>query len=387
MMSIADSPQTRSFLNNIEESYQNYQSLVHEEFTHLKTGSPASSQGSNREKEKATNLIIEEIGKLETYTRQSTTDKITRLHEIGIEWRRMTILITGAFLVIGIVISLLINRSITHPLSLLEKKTKEIGKGNFKEDLHLSSPPELAALASAFNLMSNKLNELDKMKSDFFSSIAHELRTPLSTIKMGTYLLKEGMEGPITEKQKDLLIVFEKESNRLIGLVNSLLDLAKMEAGMMSFKLEPKNMSPLIHQAIEEIGPLVEAKKINLEVSVKEGLPILKIDSDRILQVLRNIIGNAVKFTPEGGQVKISARDVDHGVEVSVVDTGPGISTGDLITIFEKYQQTTTGRSNLVEGTGLGLAIAKQIITLHGGKIWAESDLGYGSTFIFVLPA
>jgi two-component system sensor histidine kinase GlrK len=155
----------------------------------------------------------------------------------------------------------------------------------------------------------------------------------------------------------------------------------------MSFNLEPENISPLIYQAAEEIGPLIEAKKINLEVGVTEGLPILKIDSDRILQVLRNIIGNAVKFTPEGGRIKIYARDVDHGVEVSVADTGPGISTGDLITIFEKYQQTTTGRSNLVVGTGLGLAIAKQVITHHGGKIWAESELGHGSTFIFVLPA
>jgi two-component system sensor histidine kinase GlrK len=242
-------------------------------------------------------------------------------------------------------------------------------------------------LANAFNLMCSKLNELDKMKTDFFSSIAHELRTPLSTIKMGTGLLREGAEGPLTEGQRNILAIFEKESNRLIGLVNSLLDLSKMEAGMMSFNFKPQTIDPLIHQAIEEIGPLVEAKKINLEVMATERLPILKIDSDRILQVLRNIIGNAVKFTPERGRVRISARNVDHGVEVLVTDTGPGISTGDLITIFEKFQQTTTGRSYPVEGTGLGLAIAKQIITLHGGKIWAESDLGHGSTFIFVLPA
>jgi two-component system sensor histidine kinase GlrK len=159
-----------------------------------------------------------------------------------------------------------------------------------------------------------------------------------------------------------------------------------MEAGMMPFNLEPENISPLIHQAAEEIGPLIEAKKINLEVTVTKGLPIIKIDSDRILQVIRNIIGNAVKFTPEGGRIKVKARDVDHGVEVSVADTGPGISTGDLINIFEKYQQTTAGRSTLREGTGLGLAIAKQVITHHGGKIWAESELGHGSTFIFVLP-
>ena len=387
MISIADSPQTEIFLNNIKETYQKYQSLAHEEFKYRTTGNSSSHQEFNRGKEEATNSIITELGKLETYTRQNTTDKIKKIYEIGIEWRQMAIVMTGAFLIIGIIISLLINRSITHPLSILEKKTKEIGKGNFKGDLHLPSPPELAGLANAFNLMCSKLNELDKMKSDFFSSIAHELRTPLSTIKMGTGLLREGAEGPLTEGQRNILAIFEKESNRLIGLVNSLLDLSKMEAGMMSFNFKPQTIDPLIHQAIEEIGPLVEAKKINLEVMATERLPILKIDSDRILQVLRNIIGNAVKFTPERGRVRISARNVDHGVEVLVTDTGPGISTGDLITIFEKFQQTTTGRSYPVEGTGLGLAIAKQIITLHGGKIWAESDLGHGSTFIFVLPA
>jgi two-component system sensor histidine kinase GlrK len=169
-------------------------------------------------------------------------------------------------------------------------------------------------------------------------------------------------------------------------MLNSLLDLSKMEAGMMSFNLEPKNIRPLIDQAIEEIGPLVEAKKIHLEVMAMEGLPTIKIDSERILQALRNIIGNAVKFTPEAGRVRISVRSIDHQVEVSVADTGPGIPPGNLIKIFEKFQQGTTGGSSPIQGTGLGLAIAKQIITRHGGKIWAESSSGQGSTFIFVLP-
>ena len=387
MISIADSIQTRSFLNKIKESYQHYQSLSHDELKYIKARISYSRHSFNQEKEKATNSIIDELGKLETYIRDNNTDKIKRLHEIGTGLRRLAMVITGAFLIFGIVNSLFINRSITHPLSVLEKKTKEIGEGNFKGNLDLSSPPELAELAGAFNLMCNKLNDLDKMKADFFSSIAHELRTPLSTIKMGTALLREGGEGPVTQGQRDILDVFEKESNRLMGLVNSLLDLSKMEAGMMSFDFEPKNIRPLIDQAIEEIGPLVEAKKINLEVKVMERLPIIKIDSERILQAIRNLIGNAIKFSPERGRVRISVRSVDHGVEVSVADTGPGIPTGDLVTIFEKFRQATTRGSHPIKGTGLGLAIAKQIITHHGGKIWAESELGHGSTFIFVLPA
>jgi len=387
MISIADSIQTRSFLKKIKESYQNYQSLSHEESKYIKGGISSSRQSSNQEKEKATNSIIDELGKLETYIRENNADKIRRLHEIGAGLRRLAIVITGAFLIFSIVISLYINRSITYPLSVLEKKTREIGQGNFKGNLDLSSPPELAELAGAFNLMCNKLNELDKMKADFFSTIAHELRTPLSTIRMGTTLLKEGGEGPVTQGQRDILDVFEKESHRLMGLVNSLLDLSKMEAGMMSFDFEPKNIRPLIDQAIEELGPLVEAKKINLEVTVMERVPMIKIDSERILQALRNLIGNAIKFSPERGRVRISVRSVDHGVEVSVADAGPGIPPGDLITIFEKFRQATARGPHPIEGTGLGLAIAKQIITHHGGKIWAESEIGHGSTFIFVLPA
>jgi len=386
MTSMADSFQTRSFLNNIKYSYQNYQSLLQDELKYLKTGDSYSRQWFSQEKDKATKSIIEELGKLETSIRLNTTDKIKGVHEIGTELRRMAMVMTGAFLIVGMVISLLINRSIIHPLSLLEKKTKEIGKGNFKEDLNLSSPPELAQLADAFNLMCNKLKELDKMKSNFFSSIAHELRNPLSTIKMGARLLKEGAEGPVTEGQRGSLAVLEKESNRLMGMLNSLSDLSAMEAGMISFKLETKDIGPLIYQTIEEMGPLAEAKKINLEVLVPEGLPILRIDGERILQALRNILGNAMKFTPEGGRVRISVRAVDQRVEVSVADTGPGIPAGNLITIFEKFQQATTGGSPPVHGTGLGLAITKQIITHHGGKIWAESKSGHGSTFIFVLP-
>lgn len=384
---IADFSPTDLTLKKIKEFYQNYQSLVHEEAEYLKAGYPDSYLSFNQKKEEVTQSIISEIEKLKTTIRQNATSKIKILYEIGKKLRQMGMVMTGTFIIIGILVSLFINRSITTPVSILKKKTKEIGQGNFQGNLNLSSPPELAELAGAFNLMCNKLNELDKMKSDFFSFITHELRTPLSTIKMGMDLLRDGAEGPVTEGQKELLTIIEKESYRLIGLVNSLLDLSKMEAGMMSFHLQPQNIAPLIDQTIKELGPLVDSKKIIFERMVKEGLPNVKIDSERILQALRNIIGNAVKFTPEGGRVKVSARSVDHGVEVSIADTGPGIPKENLITIFEKFQQAITDRTLPTQGTGLGLAIAKQIIIHHGGKIWAESQLGHGSTFIFFLPA
>jgi two-component system sensor histidine kinase GlrK len=303
------------------------------------------------------------------------------------EARRMAIVVTVAFLILGIGVSFLINDSITQPLSVLKRKTGEIAKGIFKGDLVLSSPPEIGELAHAVNLMCNKLNELDQMKSDFFSSMSHELRTPLATLKMGLGLLKDGLEGPITEKQLQLLTTLERETNRLIGLVTSLLDLAKMEAGMMTYHLEPNPLDPLLNQVFKEMEPLVLAKKVLLSKQVPKELPILKIDPERILQTLRNLIGNAVKFTPEGGQVTVSARPVGKAVEVSVSDTGPGIPKENLTAIFEKFRQASVKGPQYMKGTGLGLAIAKQVITSHGGKIWAESEPGRGSTFFFVLPA
>lgn len=383
-----DFPQAGHHLKKIQELYQNYQSLVHEEAEWIKAGlSKGQLPSLSMKKEQRAQSIIHELEQLKINIRQNSTDKIKRLYTIGIEFRQMGIMMIGTFILIAIIVSMLIKRSITLPVSLLKKKTQEIGQGNFKGDLRLSSPPELAELAGAFNLMCNRLKDLDQMKSDFFSTVTHELRSPLSTIKLGMDLLKEGMEGPITKGQREILEGLEKECLRLIDLINSLLDLSKMEAGMMPFHLEPQPIAPLIDQTLKELKPMVDSKKINIQTRIMEGLPVIKMDRERILQALRNLIGNAVKFTPERGQIKVTARTVDHGLEVSIEDTGPGIPKENLITIFEKFQQVVTDQTSPNQGTGLGLAIARQIITHHGGKIWANSQLGHGSTFFFFLPA
>ena len=385
VISIADAPQTRDFLNHAKESYQTYQLLFDEEVKYLKAGHHYSQEWYKQEKDRAASVIIGELDKSKAYTEQNTYDKINKLYESGANVRRMALVMTVAFLIISISISLFINRTITQPIAIMKKKTREIAKGNFEGGLHLSSPPEIGDLAEALNLMCNKLQQLDQMKSDFFSSVSHELRTPLTTIHLGIGLLNAGAEGAITENQRELLGTLQNESKRMIEIVNSVLDLSKMEAGMMTYTFEQKDLAPLIGRTIHEIGPLVKSKKINLQVKLVEKLPIINVDSERILQVLRNLIGNAVKFTPDGGQVTVSARSVNGGLEVSVADTGPGIPAEDLTTIFEKFRQVDS-KTSQIEGTGLGLAITKQIITRHGGKIWAKSVLGSGSTFVFVLP-
>jgi two-component system, NtrC family, sensor histidine kinase GlrK len=212
--------------------------------------------------------------------------------------------------------------------------------------------------------------------------ISHELRTPLTTIKEGSSLLLDRVAGPVTEKQEKLLGILAAETRRLIELVNSILDLSKMEAGMMSYTLEEGSVGPLIEQAVTEMAPLMETRRIRLETLISDELPLSRIDTERILQVLRNLIGNAIKFTPEGGRITVYARGSDTGVEVTVEDTGVGIPKEHLATIFERFQ--TADRK---KGTGLGLAIVKHIITAHGGKVWVENRPGGGAIFAFVLPS
>jgi len=385
-MSIADSTQTIQSLNITKEYHQRYQYLFDEEVKHLKAGYGYSPKQYQQEKEEATDRVIEELEKLGSYSRQNIYDKITRLNKAGAESRRVVIVMTGAFLILGIINSLFINRSITQPISVMKRKTREIAKGNFDGNLSLSSPPEIEELATALNLMCNKLKDLDKMKSDFFSSMSHELRTPLTSIKAGVGLLRDGVGGALVDKQKRLLAILSMETDRLIDLVNSLLDLSKMEAGMMTYHFEQGDLVSLIDRAMMEIGPIAESKKISAEAKISGSLPRIRMDNERILQALRNLIGNAVKFTPDGGRVKVSAHLVNRSVEVSVVDTGPGIPPENLSTIFHKFRQATPTGSYPIKGTGLGLAIVKHIITSHGGKIWVESKPGLGSTFIFVLP-
>jgi signal transduction histidine kinase len=169
--------------------------------------------------------------------------------------------------------------------------------------------------------------------------------------------------------------------------VNALLDVAKMEAGMMTYNFDQESLMPLIQKAIQEITPLTEAKKIKVWLEINEELPYVKIDKERILQVLRNLIANAVKFTPERGQIIVSSYHENRGILVSIKDTGPGIPHENLHAIFEKFHQPPVKSSEWMKGTGLGLAIVKNVVVAHGGEVWAESELGQGSTFFVLLPS
>ena len=375
-----------SFVQNdslkiIRESHQRYHSLVAAEVKKLKDNSAYDGNWYKAEKEKAADAILEEVKKLDEFSRKAFYNKSLIVSDAGAQARTVAVISFIVTVLLVILLSFLVTRSITNPLLKLVKKTRDIQTGIFDCNLDVSAPPEIRELTEALNLMCNRLKEVEKIKTDFFAMISHELRTPITTINEGASLLLEAACGSTTEKQSRLLSIITAESNRLITLVNSILDLSKMEAGMVKYHFERRSIAPLIEQVITEMAPYAEAKRIHLENSTGADLPFCRMDSESILDVLRNLIGNAVKFTPEKGHVLIKVHPLHGGVKVSISDSGPGIPREKLSAIFEKYVS-----SDQKKGTGLGLAIVKHIVTAHGGKVWAENDPRRGSIFVFVLP-
>lgn len=380
--STANNAVKRDSVKKIENSMAAYERVVNEQVDRLRRHRHYNLGRFQTAKDEASDNTLEELTKLEGYVRQDVEKRISMAGEAGNSAPRIAFAAFVVTLLSALVMALIVTRSITRPLTKLVNKTKEISEGVFKSNLKIHSPPEIAKLAESFNSMCDKLSEVDRMKNDFLSMISHELRTPLTTIKEGTSLLLEKIGGEITQKQERLLTILTAETNRLIGMVNSILDLSKMEAGMMSYDFEEASISPLIDQAIVEITPLIEAKKIILRREIPDNLRFLKIDEGRILQAVRNLLGNAVKFTHENGRIAVLARNMKDSVEVSIEDSGPGIPPERLQIIFEKFSGSDHKR-----GTGLGLAIVKHIIEVHGGRVWAENNFGQGSKFIFVLPS
>jgi len=332
------------------------------------------------------NRNLTEIIRLSRWDRD---EKAVLSNRISMQVLRVTGITAVLIILMGILMSFLNTRSINRPLRLLQDKTKEIAKGKFGEITNIASPPEVKELADHFNAMCRRLKELEEMKLDFISHVSHELRTPLTAIKEATSMLLEGVYAGSAEKEHELLIITQEECERLIGSVNRILDLSRMEARMMTFHYRECRLEPLIRKAAKKTDPIARKKTIRVELKLAKGLPPVNIDEARIEQVFENLIGNALKFAGEGDIITISAifnRENGKVVQVAVADTGPGIHAKDLGRIFDKFQRIENGIET-VRGTGLGLSIAKHIISSHGGRIWVESREGAGSTFYFTLPA
>jgi PAS domain S-box-containing protein len=233
-----------------------------------------------------------------------------------------------------------------------------------------------------------RLKELDKMKSDFVSNVSHELRTPLTAIKGSVDNMLDGITGPLSEKQARYLTRVKSNADRLTRLINNILDLSRIEAGKIDLKPTYLSLTTLAQEVAESIRPVALEKLISLEVISPSMNVTAWADRDKVIQVLMNLVGNAVKFTPPHGQVSVAIqRNGDQWMQISVTDTGPGIPREEANKIFDRFYQISQLGKQKTKGTGLGLAICKALVEMHGGKIWVESEVGRGSTFSFTLPA
>ncbi len=232
-----------------------------------------------------------------------------------------------------------------------------------------------------------KQRELERMKSEFVSGVSHELRNPIGAIQQSIAVILDRTAGPLTEHQEKFLTNAQRNLKRLSALIDDLLDLAKLEARRMELTYEPSSLGKITDEVYETMETWAKNKEIKLIKKIPADLPQISIDPNRIIQVLVNLVGNAIKFTPNGGSITIEAKLIEDNnrMEVRVADTGIGISPDDLKKLFNKFQQV--GKKRPAEGgTGLGLVIVKEIVQLHGGEIHVESEPEKGSQFIFTLP-
>ncbi len=237
-----------------------------------------------------------------------------------------------------------------------------------------------------------KLKQVEEMKADFISKVSHELRTPLVAVKQSITLVLDRTAGAISQKQADLLSIARRNIERLTRLVNDVLDLSKAEAGAMRASLQETSLPAVVRDVTASLGPWAENRRVSLAGEVPEDFPKVFADPDRLVQILTNLAGNAIKFTPAGGRVTISAVPPPAAgagnrpsVKVLVADTGPGIPKEDLPRIFDKFHQVGVKEPADVKGTGLGLTIARHLVELHKGRIGVESVPGRGTTFHFTL--
>jgi signal transduction histidine kinase len=293
-------------------------------------------------------------------------------------------------LLVALAASLLISRQVVAPVTEMKKASRRIAEGHYEErvripgDLSKGEQDELGKLALDFNQMANRLEMTEKMRGQLMADVAHELRTPLTTIKGSL----EGMlDGVLPYDERTLQEIY-READRMGRLVNDLQELSRVEAGAFELNLRSISVSDLIGAVVNRLSLQFTEKTVDLATEIPNELPQIMVDEDRLGQVLLNLIGNALQYTPPGGTVTISARMKGDNVLVSISDSGIGISAEHLPHIFTRFYRVDKSRSRVGGGSGIGLTIAKYLVEAHGGRLTVFSEgLGKGTTFTFTIPS
>jgi signal transduction histidine kinase len=278
---------------------------------------------------------------------------------------------------------------------------------------HLTTQLHSATMAETYQELSEKnqrlaaaverMQEVDRLKSNFLATVSHELRTPLTSVIGYSEMLIEGLAGPLTAEQREYVQIIMEKGDHLLQLITGLLDVSRMDSGATSVAREPIPLAEVVAQAVAALAPLARRKRVELRLATPADLPRVEGDREKLRQVLFNLVGNAIKFTPDGGQVKLEVgvgllhredelitpppSDAATGVRVRVTDSGIGIAPDQQRRIFEPFFQVDSSSTREYGGTGLGLTLVKSYVEAHGGQVWVESELGRGSAFTVTLPA
>ncbi len=283
---------------------------------------------------------------------------------------------------IALVIARWVARGMTQPLRDMARAARRMETGDYSARVITESRDEVGRLAEAFNRMSAELEGLELLRRELVANVSHELKTPISALRAHLENLLDGVEQADPETLQVMLV----QSERLGRLVDQLLDLSRLESGDVPLERERVALAPLVSQVLSEIQVARPEPGVTLTGDLPGDLPPVFADRERVHQVLFNLLDNAVRFTPAGGRVTVSAFGHNGSVDVVVADTGPGISAEHLPRVFERFYRVDESRSRVDGGTGIGLAIARSVVEAHGGRIWADSEPGRGSTFTFELP-
>jgi signal transduction histidine kinase len=304
------------------------------------------------------------------------------------------IVIAFAFgsVVLALMLGYAISWSVIGPVKAIDGRLNQIAAGNFTQRIDVDNRDELGALAAHVNLMSDELGRLyqqieavSQHKSQFLANMSHELRTPLNAIIGFSELILDNVYGETPDKMRAAMIRVQHNGKHLLGLINDILDLSKIEAGQLVLSLSDYSVEDLVQTVFNVVEPLANEKKLAVKFEAPSAPLCARGDERRLAQVMLNLVGNAIKFT-EAGEVTVKLFANAETYTVSVCDTGPGIVEADQKMIFEEFQQVDNTITKTKGGTGLGLAIAKRIVEMHGGRIWIQSAPGRGSTFSFTVP-
>jgi signal transduction histidine kinase len=289
------------------------------------------------------------------------------------------VLVAGAA---AVLIILFLSGRIVRPVEQLTEAAQRMEKGDLSVRVPVESDDEIGQLAHAFNAMAAGLQQQEQLRRNMVGDVAHELRTPLTNLRGYLEAARDGLLTPDPAYVDNLY----EETMLLQRLVADLQDLAQAEAGQLTLARRPVALAGMVEQAVAALRPQVDAKGLALSTDLAPDLPEVDVDPERIGQVLRNLLGNAVAHTPQGGRITVAARAAGGFVSVSVNDTGEGIPAEHLPHIFDRFYRADKSRARQTGGAGLGLAIVKQLVVAHGGTVDVASEPGLGSTFTFTLP-